>query len=66
LVRAFEHRPGSAPLFISTTMISRRTHTLLDDMRIEDLRTTLQRDVIVAEHLSDVATALREQSTAVA
>jgi len=66
LVRVFGDRPGSEPLFISTTMISRRTNTLLDDMSIEDLRTALRRDVIVAEHLSDVAAALRLQPAAVA
>lgn len=58
LVRVFADRPGNEPLFISTTMLSRRTQTLLDDMTIDDLRSALRRDVIVAEHLSDVVHAL--------
>jgi putative radical SAM enzyme (TIGR03279 family) len=58
LVRVFGDRPGCEPLFISTTMISRRTNTLLDDITIDDLKTSLRRDVIVAEHLSDVVNAL--------
>jgi NifB/MoaA-like Fe-S oxidoreductase len=66
LVRTFGERPGSEPLFISTTMISRRTNTLLDDMTLEDVRTALRRDVIVAEHLSDVISSLRERHSAVA
>jgi NifB/MoaA-like Fe-S oxidoreductase len=64
LVRTFENRPGDEPIFISTTMISRRTDTLLDDMTLEDLKTTLRRDVIVAEHLSDVVKSLALQPVA--
>jgi NifB/MoaA-like Fe-S oxidoreductase len=58
LARAFGERPGDEPLFISSTMISRRTMTLLDDMTVDELATTLRRDVIVAEHLSDVVAEL--------
>jgi putative radical SAM enzyme (TIGR03279 family) len=47
-------RPGEEPVFISNHMISARTTTLLDDMPLDELRTRLRRDVIVAEHLSDV------------
>lgn len=54
LVRAFAERPGNDPVCISATMVSRRTFTLLDDMRLDELKTTLGRDVIVADHLSDV------------
>jgi putative radical SAM enzyme (TIGR03279 family) len=59
LVRALGERPGSEPVFISTTMISRRTNTMLDDMTLDDLKSRIRRDVIVAEHLSTVAAALR-------
>jgi putative radical SAM enzyme (TIGR03279 family) len=62
LVRAFGERPGSQPVFISTTMISRRTNTLLDDMTLDHLKSHLRRDVIVAEHVSDVVAALRQMS----
>ena len=54
LVRAFADRPGTDPICISATMVSRRTFTLLDDMRLDELKTALGRDVIVADHLSDV------------
>jgi putative radical SAM enzyme (TIGR03279 family) len=66
LVRAFKQRPGSEPLFISTTMLSRRTSTLLDDMTLDELRSQLQRDVRACEQLSDVAAALRTSGTAAA
>ena len=64
LVRVFGERPGNEPVFISTTMISRRTETLLDDMTLEDLKTALRREVIVAEHLSDVVKSLGERRAA--
>jgi putative radical SAM enzyme (TIGR03279 family) len=61
LLRVFRDRPGEAPLFISKTMISRRTDTLLDDMHLAEVKTALRRDVVVAEHLSDVVARLRER-----
>lgn len=64
LVRVFGNRPGSEPIFISTTMISRRTGTLLDDMTLDDLRSSLRREVIVAEHLSDVVRSLAKSRVA--
>jgi putative radical SAM enzyme (TIGR03279 family) len=54
LVRVFADRPGDDPLFISANMISRRTETLLDDMRLDELKTALRREVVVGEVLSDV------------
>jgi len=64
LVHVFAERPGDEPLFISTTMLSRRTDTLLDDMRLADLRSALRRDVVVAEQLSDVVAALARSEAA--
>lgn len=64
LVRVFGDRPGGEPVFISTTMISRRTDTLLDDMTLDELRSALRRDVVVAEHLSDVVKSLAGQRAA--
>jgi putative radical SAM enzyme (TIGR03279 family) len=58
VVAALADRPGGEPLFISNHMISARTNTLLDDMRLDELRTELRRDVIVAERLSDVCRTL--------
>lgn len=54
LVQEFADRPGTDPLCISATMVSRRTFTLLDDMRLDELKTAVGRDVIVADHLSNV------------
>lgn len=54
VLAALEDRPGDEPVFISNHMISARTNTLLDDMRLDELQTALGRPVIVAEHLSDV------------
>jgi putative radical SAM enzyme (TIGR03279 family) len=58
VVRTLANRPGSQPVCISSTMVSRRTNTLLDDMQVDDLQTALGREVIVAEHLSEVLDAL--------
>ncbi|MEZ4572670.1 MAG: DUF512 domain-containing protein [Thermomicrobiales bacterium] len=58
IVAAVGDLPGSEPVFISNHMISARTQTLLDDMRLDELQTELRRDVIVAEHLSDVCSEL--------
>jgi putative radical SAM enzyme (TIGR03279 family) len=66
LVQAFADRPGSEPIFISETMISRRTHTLMDDMHLQDIKSALGRDVIPAEHLSDVLDVLAGTRTAAA
>lgn len=46
--------PGDDPVFVSQTMISRRTHTCLDDLHVDDLRVALSRPVIPAEYLSQV------------
>jgi NifB/MoaA-like Fe-S oxidoreductase len=66
VIRALGDRPGSHPVCISSTMVSRRTNTLLDDMQVDDLKSALGRDVIVAEHLSEVLIALeaRQRSAA--
>jgi putative radical SAM enzyme (TIGR03279 family) len=66
VVNALSGRPGSEPLCISSTMVSRRTDTLLDDMRVDELQTEIGREVIVAEHLSDVLEALAGRSSAAA
>ncbi len=62
IVAALKDKPGSAPVFVSNHMISARTSTLLDDMRLDELQTTIQREVIVAEHLSDVCRMLEQHN----
>lgn len=62
IVAALADRPGDEPVFISNHMISARTSTLLDDMRLDELQTSLNREVIVAEHLSDVCRILANRN----
>ena len=66
LTRVYADMPGTQPLFISGTMISRRTGAMLDDMTVDDLKSALRRDVIVADHLSDVVAALATSRAVVA
>lgn len=53
-----DHR-GDGPVFVSKTMISDRTGTLLDDRRLEDVAAELGRPLIPAESMSEVARHLR-------
>ena len=62
IVAALADRPGSEPVFISNHMISARTSTLLDDMRLDELQTALGREVFIAEHLSDVCRMLERRN----
>ncbi|MCC6792432.1 MAG: DUF512 domain-containing protein [Thermomicrobiales bacterium] len=52
--------PG--PLYISSRMISDRTHNLLDDMTLMDVSTALGRPVVPVLMLSDVGRDLRQRS----
>ncbi len=55
LVRdALQAEPHDDPVFISQYMLSKRTHTFLDDMHVEDLQRALGRAVVPAEFLSQV------------
>ena len=54
IVAALAAYPGDEPVYLSNHMISTRTATLLDDMRLDELQTELRREVLVAEHLSDI------------
>ena len=62
LVRALGTMGGGAPIYISSRMISDRTHTLLDDMTIPELRSELRRPVVPALTMSDVARDMRSRS----
>jgi putative radical SAM enzyme (TIGR03279 family) len=55
---AVRNEPYRDPVFVSETMISRRTNTFLDDMQIEQLSRLLDRPVIAAENMSGVANEL--------
>jgi putative radical SAM enzyme (TIGR03279 family) len=54
------------PVFVSETMVSRRTHTFLDDMTVEGLAESLGRPVVPAEGLGDVLKWLDQPTQAIA
>jgi putative radical SAM enzyme (TIGR03279 family) len=61
LLTAFANRSDSAPLYVSDRMISQRTGTLLDDMRLDEVGTALGRPIVPAADLSEVARDLRQR-----
>jgi putative radical SAM enzyme (TIGR03279 family) len=61
IVSALGNTSGNTPLYISSRMISDRTHTLLDDMTTAALSRELKRPVVPALMLSDVARDLRQR-----
>ncbi len=63
---AVSDEDSSEPVFISDTMVSRRTNTFLDDMSVTDLADSLGREVIPAENISDVLDALVRPAASVA
>ncbi|HAX23640.1 MAG TPA: DUF512 domain-containing protein [Thermomicrobiales bacterium] len=60
LIRTLRDRPGDSPVYISSTMLSRRTGTMIDDMTLEEVQTALGRRVVPTEHLSNVLADLRK------
>jgi putative radical SAM enzyme (TIGR03279 family) len=62
LIRALPRNGTTSPLYISSRMISDRTHTLLDDITLSDLSAQLGRPVVPAYALSDVGRDLRQRS----
>ncbi|TVR68734.1 MAG: DUF512 domain-containing protein [Sphaerobacteraceae bacterium] len=63
---AVQHEEVAEPVFISDTMVSRRTHTFLDDMSVEDLSAALGRPVIPAENMNEVLQALEPSLVSIA
>jgi NifB/MoaA-like Fe-S oxidoreductase len=51
---AFSEEQAGDPIFISQTMISKRTGTFLDDLTVRNLEAELGRRVIAADYLSQV------------
>lgn len=62
LTYALPSSGDSSPLYISSRMISDRTHSLLDDMTVADLAVALNRPVTPALMLSDIGRDLRMRS----
>ncbi|MFM8595159.1 MAG: DUF512 domain-containing protein, partial [Chloroflexota bacterium] len=63
VIGAFADRPGDTPLFISGRMVSQRNGLLLDDLRVADVATALQRPVVPAADFSDLAKDLRTRKS---
>lgn len=61
LVEQLKDDLDSGPVFLTKKMISDRTGTLLDDMRIEEVASALGRPVVPSENMSDVAAWLRRR-----
>ncbi|MBA3416507.1 MAG: DUF512 domain-containing protein [Chloroflexia bacterium] len=62
LLTAFAGQPGSTPLYVSDRMISQRTGTLLDDMRLAEVAEALGRPIVPAADLAEVARDLRQRN----
>jgi putative radical SAM enzyme (TIGR03279 family) len=63
---AIQNEASDEPVFISETMVSRRTHTFLDDMSVSELEHSLGRRVVPAENMSQVIEALDRSARAIA
>jgi NifB/MoaA-like Fe-S oxidoreductase len=61
LLRSIPKGDTKQPLYISSRMISDRTHTLLDDLTIADVSKELGRPVVPALTMSDVGRDLRQR-----
>lgn len=63
---AIKDEASTDPVFISDTMVSRRTHTFLDDMSVDELSESLGRSVVPAENMSEVIQALEPSTLSIA
>lgn len=61
IVDQLKDEPSNGPLFVTRTMISDRTGTLLDDQRVEDVASQLGRTVVPADKMAEVAAYLRRR-----
>lgn len=62
LIHALSGREDSSPLYISSRMISDRTHNLLDDLTVAEVAVRLGRPVVPALMMSDVGRDLRQRT----
>jgi putative radical SAM enzyme (TIGR03279 family) len=61
IIRVFESDRDHSPVYISNRMVSDRTNTMLDDLRVPDLSAQLGRPVVACGLMSDVARDLRQR-----
>ena len=61
IIDQLKDEPANGPVFVTKKMVSDRTGTLLDDVRIEDVAGSLGRSVHPAEKMSEVAAFLRRR-----
>ena len=59
---ALTGKTGGRPVFITSRAISDRTHTLLDDMTVNELSSAIGSDVVPSLTFSDVASDLRRRN----
>ena len=62
LVAALSGRCGGSPVYISSRMVSDRTHTLLDDLTVADVSASLEAPVVPCLTMSDLARDLRQRT----
>jgi putative radical SAM enzyme (TIGR03279 family) len=61
LIAGLSGRTGDGPVYISSRMISDRTHTLLDDLTVSEVGDTIGAPVVPCLTMSDVARDLRQR-----
>lgn len=61
IVDQLKNEPANGPVFVTKKMISDRTGTLLDDMRMEDVASQLGRPMVPADKMAEVAAYLRRR-----
>ena len=61
IVDQLKEEPSNGPVFVTKKMISDRTGTLLDDMRMEDVASQLGRPIVPADKMAEVAAYLRRR-----
>jgi putative radical SAM enzyme (TIGR03279 family) len=62
LVAALSGRCDGSPVYISSRMVSDRTHTLLDDLTVADMSASLEAPVVPCLTMSDLARDLRQRT----
>ncbi len=64
IVEQLKDEPDNGPVFVTNKVVSDRTGTLLDDMRVEEVASSLGRSFIPAEKMGEVAGYLRRRRPA--